>query len=460
MVVRIAVIGAGAAGTSAAWQIRERFGDNADITVFEKKEHAGGRAWTVDFAGTTVEIGGSILHSTGHYTREWQNIVGAHEGQSGLSIDGKDETYAFWNRDGFVVNARTSLAALGWSIVRHVGIRSTLILVQQAKHNASKWTKIYDLQREGQVFETPEQIISALGLKDSTSKSLGQALRDAGANEKLIKDIAEPIIHNMYNQGEDIEAFAGEVGLAGAGLAGGYLYCIDGGNWSLLHRLLESLHVRTRYGSTVTAIRSNDVQDEHHQHTGKAVFDVSFQDNAGHANTEKFDVVVLAAPLALAGITLEHNGEKLPVDAHPYQRVETTLVVGRLRREYFHATGKRLPSTVFIADSAPSDVKSIGVTGYSPKYHERMYKIFSAEHVVNDDELNRIFDKVQDVLRFTWEGAYPILRPNTQHVPFTLAPGLFYANAFETVAGSIEVEAVGGWNTGHLAIKYIEHISQ
>lgn len=48
-----------------------------------------------------------------------------------------------------------------------------------------------------------------------------------------------------------------------------------------------------------------------------------------------------------------------------------------------------------------------------------------------------------------------MLPPNVKHVPFVLGGGLFYANAFKTVAGSIEVEAVAGWNAGHLALRYI-----
>lgn len=451
MTVRIAVIGAGAAGVGAAWQLREQLGDEADITVFEKKPHAGGRAWTVEFAGTTVEIGGSILHSTGQYTRQWQQLVGAKEGESGLSIDGKDETYAFWTRNGFPVWARTSLVSLGLAIVRHAGIRSSLILVRQAIRNADAWNGIYDLQRQGRVFETPEEIVKALGLEAATSMSLGEALRRAGANERLIKDIAEPIVHNMYNQGEGIEAFAGEVGLAGAGLAGGYLYCIDGGNWSLLHRTLEHLGARTRYNTTVVGVDRAVGPDG----TG---FTVEYRENDADRPAvarERFDLVVLAAPIALANIPITDEGTPLQVPALPYQKVETTLVVGRLRHSYFHVDPKRrLPSTVFIADDAPTNVKSIGVTGYSPEYQERIYKIFSADHRVTDEEIGRIFSDVRDVLRFVWEGAYPVLRPGARHVPFVLRPGLYYANAFETVAGSIEVEAVGGVNAGRLAARY------
>ncbi len=41
--LRVAVIGAGAAGLTAAWVLR-----HYRVTLFEREEHLGGHAWTVD----------------------------------------------------------------------------------------------------------------------------------------------------------------------------------------------------------------------------------------------------------------------------------------------------------------------------------------------------------------------------------------------------------------------------
>ena len=101
---------------------------------------------------------------------------------------------------------------------------------------------------------------------------------------------------------------------------------------------------------------------------------------------------------------------------------------------------------------------SIGVTGFSPNYGKRIYKIFSAEHKMTDAELGRIFERISDVRRFTWPGAYPVLTPGIEHVPFVLAPGLYYGCAFETAAGSIEVEAVGGTNAAGLAADFLHSL--
>jgi hypothetical protein len=49
-----------------------------------------------------------------------------------------------------------------------------------------------------------------------------------------------------------------------------------------------------------------------------------------------------------------------------------------------------------------------------------------------------------------------VLTPGIKHLPFELNPGLYYACALETIAGSIEVETVGGTNAANLCAQYLE----
>ncbi|MBQ6586731.1 MAG: hypothetical protein IJH83_08015, partial [Coriobacteriales bacterium] len=125
-------------------------------------------------------------------------------------------------------------------------------------------------------------------------------------------------------------------------------------------------------------------------------------------------------------------------------------------RYFTEKTIELIPSTVFTAESANSPFKSIGVTGFSPDYDCRIYKIFSADHVMTDEELDQIFTKIHDKMVFVWRGADPIMTPAIEHLPFELTPGLFYACAFETAACAIQVEGVAGVNTARLAAKYLE----
>lgn len=61
---RIAVIGAGAAGSSAAYFSRQYLGEEVDIEIFEKQSDIGGRVRDKEFHNQTIELGGSIRHVT------------------------------------------------------------------------------------------------------------------------------------------------------------------------------------------------------------------------------------------------------------------------------------------------------------------------------------------------------------------------------------------------------------
>jgi hypothetical protein len=275
-------------------------------------------------------------------------------------------------------------------------------------------------------------------------------------------DVVEAITHNMYNQGAEMNALASLVGLAGAGLAGGYLFVIEGGNWTLYDKMIAKAGIKLKTLAKVDKIigtRRTEADGVVNGDNADNIGDgcpYSFELVCDDGQRDRFDTVVLAAPPALADLTVEIDGRILEIAAHPYQEVQTTLVVGELRPEYFgQAPGAKMPSTIFTASSAPAPFKSIGTTGFSPNHNCRIYKIFSADHVMTADELEQIFSVVHDTFVHVWRGAYPILTPGIKHLPFELSPGLYFANALETIAGSIEVETVSGVNAANLCAEYL-----
>ena len=101
---------------------------------------------------------------------------------------------------------------------------------------AERWESIYKLQNAGRRFERPDDLLRALALHEPTTISLGEFLQERFVGKRMAEDIVEAITHNMYNQGLEMNAFAGLVGLAGAGLAGGYLFAVEGGNWTVFQK--------------------------------------------------------------------------------------------------------------------------------------------------------------------------------------------------------------------------------
>ena len=70
-----AIIGAGIGGASTAFFLREHFGADAQISIFERSQ-VGGRLATVKMAGATYEVGGSVIHPANHLMKSLLQKMG------------------------------------------------------------------------------------------------------------------------------------------------------------------------------------------------------------------------------------------------------------------------------------------------------------------------------------------------------------------------------------------------
>ena len=72
----IAVIGAGIGGSSSSHFLRELYGSEATIDVFEASDRIGGRLDTIEIAGRIFESGGSIIHPDNKYMGDFVKLLG------------------------------------------------------------------------------------------------------------------------------------------------------------------------------------------------------------------------------------------------------------------------------------------------------------------------------------------------------------------------------------------------
>jgi hypothetical protein len=490
---KIAIIGGGAAGTGAAWQLYKRLvqknnafiandgRDNTSITLYERNSRVGGRAQGLTFAGCNIEVGGVLFHSSGKLTSEMMQFTGCKKGAPPFAINEKTDCCAFFTSAGFPVNARTSMASMASGIVKHVGIASSLRAASAASKIAKQYEEIYDqlIWRERDPFKTPDELFDALGLLEPTRISCEQYLLNNSINERMAYDIVEPMARSTYNQGREINALASLVGLAGAGLAkgnaelagaaapkkkmlfqslinnnlfsglsNGSLFVIDGGNWTLYDKVLRLSDVDVRTLTKVDKITIFSTPESKHPYN----FRVLSRDGI----VTEYDAVILAAPLALADIQIDLDGRPFVLPIHPYLEVQSTLVAGELNPEFFkQAAGTPMPNTIFVASSANSPFNHISSVGISPNYNCRIYKIFSANRSLTEEELTNIFNKVHEIQTHVWRGAYPVLTPGIRHLPFQIIPGLYFANALETMVSLLELETISGTNAANLCANYL-----
>ena len=75
---KVAIVGAGIGGCSAAYFLKELGGDALNITVFTN-DKVGGRLATIDIDGKTYEAGGSVFHKTNEYMATFREKFGMYK---------------------------------------------------------------------------------------------------------------------------------------------------------------------------------------------------------------------------------------------------------------------------------------------------------------------------------------------------------------------------------------------
>jgi hypothetical protein len=431
-----------------------------DITVFERLGQAGGRARSIDFAGSRVEVGASLLHSSGKLSKELLKLAGCKQAAPGFSVAGQEDSYGFITDKGFAVLTSSSRKVMAAAVLGYVGPAAAMKVLGDVREKATKWQQVYQLLADGQDFDTPQQLFAALGLSELTQISVRQHLDRLGVNKRMAGHIIEPVLKAMYSQGAEINALAGLVALTGAGLAGGKLFAISKSNFTLYDKLLRHIGAKLRLNTEVKAIRHRAANDDSigtddcSPGPGNGGFEVVYADGS----CEGFDAVVLAAPYAFAVLELQIGRLNQPDAVLPYFDVDVTLVAGRLNPAYFKVKpGKALPNLIFTADSAGAPFGSIGICGFSPIHNMPIYRITAPSGALSSaDGLDQVFAEAADICHFNWHKSCPRLTPDTEPRPFVLASGLFYACALDGIASTLELASIGGWNSGGLALRHLD----
>jgi predicted NAD/FAD-dependent oxidoreductase len=75
----VAIIGAGIAGSAAAYFAHAAFFSDLSVVVFEQSAQIGGRIQHRPFADTIVETGATLMHSSNEYLSEFIDELGLNQ---------------------------------------------------------------------------------------------------------------------------------------------------------------------------------------------------------------------------------------------------------------------------------------------------------------------------------------------------------------------------------------------
>ncbi|XP_031711624.1 prenylcysteine oxidase 1 [Anarrhichthys ocellatus] len=450
---KIAVVGAGIGGTSAAFYLRQEFGAGVKIDVFEPGD-VGGRLTTVKIGDHEYEMGGAVIHPLNLHMKHFIEKLGIPprtDVPTKMAIfDGKELT--FEESDWFIVNFLRMLWRFGFSFIRmHMWVESVL----------DKFMRIYQYQQYGYSFSSVEKLLHAMG-GDAFLTMLNQTLEETmmgeGFSQVFLNDIVAPIARVNYGQSVRINGFVGAVSLAGADPG---LWAVDGGNKRVCSGLLynsKSELIAARVTSISFKVRPSKTGNT------ASFYEVSYVGESGSAHS-LYDIVVIATPLHQGKSDIAFSGFSPPIPSHypgRYHQTVSTLVHGMLNVSYLGTTqpaSEFTVSDILTKDSKDSVINSLGSIdpvhipqGYKrpPASQTKVWKVFSPQPL-SQEQLRGMFLSWDSVSETQWL-AYPSYSPPHRNTPpFILHNRLYYLNAVEWAASAMEMSSISARNVALLA---------
>jgi len=434
--VRIAVIGAGIAGASYVHFINQATNFKVNITVYEREDRIGGRVKKDMLGGGLIEQGATLIHSSNYYLLD---LMETYDLKTTIphSGEGEAETLAIWDGNDFVLNTSTNETWSGIQMLWTYG-RSLFAVQEQVKKTIPKWKKVYSHLQDGVAFKSPKEMFEKIDLFDMTQQSAYDFFKEAGVKDKIVYEFVDCISRVNYHQDGNINAFTDVVSLSGAGLDGGSLYSVDGGNDLMIKSALEATNVVVRLNDEIEEINtlSSRVQSQHVVTSQSCL-------------TDTFDIVVVACPLDLAGISLP--GHNVKTDRN-FQEVHAHFVAGEIDYSYFGNVSNN-PQTIFTMEKDNVPFISIAKTGYAKDWNMPIYKVFSRKKL-EKQFFDKTFTNIKGQAHQEWK-AYTVLSPMTQWPDFEIDKGLYYINAMESAVSAMETEAVAARNVANLTLDYL-----
>ncbi|XP_009796980.1 farnesylcysteine lyase [Nicotiana sylvestris] len=442
----VCIIGSGIGGSSVAHFLRTYSNSEiGTIRIFERHEAVGGRMATVTISGETFEAGASILHPKNYHALNYTKYLN-------LSVrpSESDSSFGIWDGREFVFKTFTSQSKLPifQSIVSFANsilffFRYGFSLFRMntfVEGTVDSFLKYYKSFESRPVFETVEEMLKWSGLYNMTKQTLQEELLDAGLSPRLIQELVMVITRINYGQSVSISGLAGAVSLAGSTKG---LWSVEGGNQQMAAGLINHSDVKL--------------------HLNEEVKSVSFLGGNYQLNTSKgkiypCGITVVGTPLDELKI---HFLPEISIPGRKLQHTYTTFVRGLLNPAYF-ALGSisDIPKLVGTVETPDVPFSSISVIK-KHKDNDMTYKVFSRRSL-DDALLDQIFSVRNETVRIDW-AAYPHYHAPEVFAPFILdGQHLYYVNAFENAASTMETSAVAGENIARLILSRLtgrKHLS-
>ncbi|TGZ55281.1 hypothetical protein CRM22_010452 [Opisthorchis felineus] len=468
---RVAIVGGGMAGSTAAYYLRQLFGSRVGITLFEQSGRIGGRMKSIDFAGQREEVGASIFHESNQYMLTFAKQFGL-----GITDESKsDDRIMFYA--GHEHLSFSTLGGASFLVPFRLLWRYGISLIWVRWYTGSiirEFSKIYSLQDRGHCFTTTARLFEALKPEflEMTKWTYGDWLnKKFRVSETFKEEIAYGLVSNNYCQNLSVHAFVGFITMA---TIISKLFSVKEGNEQVPQRLVDSAmkggcpdNPSQLVNAQVTNIRSTKVES--------CSWEVEYRPNDGEqVKRDTFDYVILAVPVNQQTNIQTDGTVQLPCSE--YQQVDKCLFAGSLKHwkfgigpsSYLARQGvvifpnqtSYLTGTCAFRSLISSSLEENRANG------QRIWNSFSVPHQtpnpirsIGDEYIDQSGEKPTPPTIMNWL-AYPVYKPvRNPHEDlgkFVLAPKFYYVNAIEQMASCMEIAAIGGRNAALLVAADIE----
>ncbi|KAJ6441033.1 high-affinity Zn(2+) transporter zrt1 [Purpureocillium lavendulum] len=486
-VKNVVIIGAGAAGSSAAYHLQKYAAEEGlpiNITILEKTEHVGGRTVTVnayDDPSLPVEQGASIFVTVNHIlhnaTRDFDLPL------AGMSDNEPGDVTAIWNGDDIVWQSEEG-SSWWWDVARmwwRYGL-APYRAVRLVKEVVGTFLHLYEEPHFP--FRSLTQRAFELGLHKVTAVTGEQFLAEKNVKGGFTTDIMQAATRVNYASNlahihglEAMVSFAAEGAIA-----------VAGGNWQIFDKMVRASGASLLRNTTVASIAftKDDAKPGDPRKYVLSTKDAGRQTAEAKELATAFDNVIIASPWQYSDIDAAEGVIKHRIDEIPYMKLHVTLFTSpfKLRPDFFKlAPGSKAPSNVYTTlgpnEKAKQGPDGVGKTGFysistlrrvvNPKTQKRefLYKIFSAEAVtptflsdilgarVPDTFLGPSKDDAASVEPISWYcphwfHSYPIELPRVTFQDPILGRGLYYTSGIESFISTMETSALMGMNVARL----------
>lgn len=441
---KIAIIGAGAGGSSSAFYLQNYTSNYYNITIFEKSNYVGGRSTTIKNHSPdnnlSIELGASVFVGANRIlcnaVREFNLSTTSFDLDEKYPDAGFKGNFGVWNGTNFVYKTSGDESYIGgiFKILWKYGI-SPIRIYKLVQQTVGKFVHFF--YYENFPFRLNE-IVEEIGFDELTGSTGYEILKLKKISDEFSNDIVEASTRVNYASNlNDIHGLETVVSMAAEDTMQ-----VIGGNFQIFENFIKKSGAKLLLNTNVYKV--SQLRD-------KWIVESDL-------GKDEFDQVIIAAPLDQTGIVIEGD-EILELEKIEYRTLYVTYVStprsNPVNHSYF-GDDVIIPEMILTRSSEKFiPFYSINIVDYDNITDTIFYKIFSPQSLDNKMLSNYLFQDIENVsIIFSkiWE-PYPILKPTIKFPDFEIGQGLWYLNSMGQFISTMETSALAGASVAGLISK-------